>query len=102
MRIYRYLEHEPRKGPSEVITMLLDTINNHPDDKRCDQLVLISDGFPGQNKNKTMLHFLYCLVHILKMFIKSTRLFPIRSNSYLPDDMDFALIGNLKKRRKPI
>lgn len=97
VRVYRYLEHEAKKGPNEVTSMLLDSINNLPDEKMHDELVLLSDGCPGQNKNKTMVQFLYCLVHFLKIFQKVTYVFPIRGHSYLPNDQDFALIGNKKR-----
>ena len=95
--IYRYLEHEANKGPNEVTSMLLDAINNLPDGKRYDELVLFSNGCPGQNMNKAMVEFLYCLVHVLKIFEKVTYLFPIRGHSYLPNDQDFSLIGKKKK-----
>lgn len=96
--MYRYLESEAKKGANEVTSMLLDAINNLPDNKRKDELVLISDGCPGQNKNKTMVQFLYCLVHVLKIFKRVTYLFPMRGHSYLPNDQDFGLIGNKKKK----
>lgn len=44
-----------------------------------------------------MVQFLYCLVHVLKLFQKVTYLFPIRGHSYLPNDQDFGLIGKKKK-----
>lgn len=96
--MYRYLENEGKKGPNEVISMLLHFINNIPHSQLTDELVLISDGCPGQNKNKTVVHFLFCLVHILKMFKRVTYLFPVRGHSYLPNDQDFSLIS--AQRRK--
>lgn len=99
--MYRYLEHEGKKGPNEVISMIFHFINNFlPETQRCNELVLISDGCPGQNKNRTMVFFIYCLVHVLKLFHKVTYLFPIRGHSYLPNDQDFALIG-VKKKKTP-
>lgn len=100
--IYRYLEHEGKKGANEVTSMLLHAINAMPDNKRHNELVLFSDGCPGQNKNKTMVHFLYCLVHVLRIFSKVTYLFPVRGHSYLPNDQDFALIGTKKKNIKMV
>lgn len=95
--MYRYCENEGRKGPNEVTSMLLDYLKNIPIEKLTDELVLISDGCPGQNKNKTMVRFIYCLVHILKLFKRVTHIFPVRGHSYLPNDQDFSLIGNKKK-----
>lgn len=45
-----------------------------------------------------MLHFLYFLVHILKVFDEVLYIFPIRGHSYLPNDQDFALIEKKKRR----
>ena len=67
--------------------MLLDAINNLPDGKRYDELVLFSDGCPGQNKNKTILG----RVSLLLSPRAETFL------SYLPNDQDFSLIGKKKK-----
>lgn len=49
-----------------------------------------------------MVQFLYCLVHVLKIFQRITYLFPVRGHSYLPNDQDFALIGTKKKNIKII
>lgn len=38
VRVYRYLEHEAKKGPNDVTSMLLDSIKNLPDDKMHDDL----------------------------------------------------------------
>lgn len=65
--------------------------------ERTKELVLISDGCPGQNKNKTMVHFLFSIVHVLKLFKKGTYLFPVRGHSYLTNDQDFSLISAQKK-----
>ncbi|KAJ8892739.1 hypothetical protein PR048_005320 [Dryococelus australis] len=52
---------------------------------------------PGQNKNRTMMHFIYCLVHVLKLYDKVTYIFPVRGHTYRPNDKDFSLIGHKKK-----
>lgn len=94
--IYTYTEGQARKGANDVCSMLLYFINNN--NFATKNLVLISDGCPGQNKNYVMLHFLFILVHVLKIFDKITYLFPVRGHSFLPNDQDFALIERKKRR----
>lgn len=98
--IYSYCEYIAKKGSNEVTSMLLDYLKNISPEGRPSELVLISDGCPGQNKNMTMVRFLYTLIHVFKMFEKITYLFPVRGHSYLPNDQDFSLI-EIKKRRLP-
>lgn len=52
--MYTYCEHEGKKGPSEVTSMLLDYLVNLSLDEFPNELVLISDGCPDQKKNKVM------------------------------------------------
>ncbi|KAI4454181.1 dna-directed rna polymerases i ii and iii subunit rpabc2 [Holotrichia oblita] len=92
--IYTYHEGEFKKGASDVASMLFHFL------RTCDttrNLMLFSDSCPGQNKNYIMLHFLYILVHCLKMFDSITYYFPMRGHSYLPNDQDFALIEKKKR-----
>lgn len=70
VKMYRYCEHEGRKGPNEVTSMILDYLNNIQTD--CDDQVLLRDGCPGQNKNKTKIQFLFCLVLVLKLFQRTS------------------------------
>lgn len=88
--IYTYTEGQAKKGANDVCSMLLHFFNNSNFTTR--NLVLISDGCPGQNKNYVMLHFLFILVHVLNIFDKITYLFLVRGHSYLNNDQDFALI----------
>jgi hypothetical protein len=37
-----------------------------------------------------MIHFIYFLVHVLKLFDEVHYIFPVRGHSYLPNDQDFA------------
>lgn len=93
--MYTYYESIAKKGANDVTSILLHYINTHD---MCRNLLLISDGCPGQNKNYTMLHFLYYLVHGIKLFDKIEYIFPVRGHSYLPNDQDFSLVE--KKKRK--
>lgn len=97
--MYTYTEDEAKKGSIDVTSMLLNYFNTN---NLCRNLVLISDGCPGQNKNYTMLHFLYVLVHVLKMFDSITYLFPVRGHSYLPNDQDFSLISRKKRKTERV
>ncbi|CAH1103747.1 unnamed protein product [Psylliodes chrysocephalus] len=92
--IYTYSEGTAKKGCNDITSMILHYINNHNFTSR--NLVLISDGCPGQNKNYIMLHFIYFLVHVLKLFDEILYIYPIRGHSYLPNDQDFALIETKK------
>ncbi|KAJ8889953.1 hypothetical protein PR048_009458 [Dryococelus australis] len=96
--IYRYLEQEGRKGPNEVMAMILHHVNKISSNDCKAELVLISDGCTDQNKNKTMVHFLYCLVHVLQISGRLTYLLPVRDDFYLYNDQDFSLI--LAQKRK--
>lgn len=94
--IYTYHEGVAKKGCNDVTSMILHYINNHQ--LTAKTLVLISDGCPGQNKNYVMVHFIYFLVHVLKLFDEVIYIFPVRGHSYLPNDQDFALIEKKKRR----
>lgn len=52
--MYTYTEDIAKKGSIDVASMLLNYFNTNDVSRN---LVLISDGCPGQNKNYTMLHF---------------------------------------------
>ncbi|KAJ8883576.1 hypothetical protein PR048_015420 [Dryococelus australis] len=94
--MYSYCEHEGKKGPNEVTSMLLDKINHNREDE-IKELVLTRDRCPGQNNNSTTMHFIYCLAHVLKVYDKVTYIFPVRGHTYMPNDQDFSLIGHKKK-----
>ncbi|PSN29075.1 hypothetical protein C0J52_28073 [Blattella germanica] len=91
-----YDELTGKRGQNNVTSMLLKYFNMIGAEH--EHLVLMSDGCPGQNKNYHMVHFIYMLVHWLKLFNKVTYIFPMRGHSYLPNDQDFSLI-EAKKRK---
>ncbi|CAH2089734.1 unnamed protein product [Euphydryas editha] len=91
-----YLETEGKKGQKDVVTLLLRYFSTHG--IHSDKLVLISDGCCGQDNNYVMVYFLYCLVHALKLFKSIKYIFSIRGHTYLPNDQDFSLIRNKKKK----
>lgn len=70
-RYYVYDETVAKKGQNEVTSLLFHYMTKIIDITSWN-LVFLSDGCPGQNKNYVMMHFMYMLVHCLKIF----RLFP--------------------------
>lgn len=94
--MYTYDETTAKKGANDVTSLLFHFFVNNDITSR--DLILISDGCPGQNKNYVMVHFLYCMVHVLNMFDTIKYIFPVRGHSYLPNDQDFSLIGKLKNK----
>ncbi|KAJ8898049.1 hypothetical protein PR048_003409 [Dryococelus australis] len=89
------LAGDGRKGSNEVTSMLLTDINNN--NEPLDNCVLISDNCCGKNKNQTIEHCLFTLVHCFHVFKTVTYLFPVRGHSYLPNDQDFSLIDKKKQ-----
>src|SRR5258705_12483013 len=59
-------------------------------------LYFFSDACPGQNRNKTMVQFCYCLVHLFR-FRKVVHYLPVRGHSFLRCDTDFAALAKIRK-----
>jgi hypothetical protein len=57
----------------------------------------LSEGCPGQNKNYTVIRFLYLLVQILHIFDRVIFIFLIEGHSYLLKDQDVSIITKQKK-----
>lgn len=93
--MYVYDESTAKKGQNEVTSLLFHYLTKIVD-ITSRNLVVLSDGCPGQNKNYVMMHFMYMLVHCLKLFDSITYLFPIRGHSFLPNDQDFSIISKRK------
>lgn len=60
-----------KRGLNELISILLNYITNVLDANLTQNRVLIRNDCLGQNTNKTMVSFSFCLVHILKIFKRS-------------------------------
>jgi hypothetical protein len=78
--MYTYHEGEGTCGQNDVTSMLLNYLKNNLT-RDPSELWLFSDGCPGQNKNRVMLHLAYALVHILKIVKVVTHVFPVRGHS---------------------
>ncbi|XP_065210875.1 uncharacterized protein LOC135843676 [Planococcus citri] len=86
--MYVFDENNGAKGSNNVTSMLFHAIRDLP----YRELILMADNCPGQNKNRTMVLFLYMIVHFFHMVPQVTIIFPVRGHTYLPNDADFALI----------
>ncbi|KAJ8872983.1 hypothetical protein PR048_026599 [Dryococelus australis] len=93
--MFAYHEGDGRKGNNEVTSMLLTYINNN--NEPLDNLVLIGDSSCGQNKNQTMVHFIFTLVHCFHVFKTVMYLYLVRGHSYSPNDQDFSIIDRKKR-----
>lgn len=93
--MFSYDETVGRKWQNEVASLLFQYLRSN--DVTTKNLILISDGCAGQNKNYVLMKFLYLLVHGLHMFENITYIFPIRGHSFLSCDQDFSLIEKHKK-----
>lgn len=87
--MYMYDEQNGKKGADNVYSLLFHYVKRLP----YKPLVLIADNCPGQNKNKTLIRFLYLAVHVWKMVPSGLVIFPIRGHLYMFTDSDFARIN---------
>ena len=92
--MYVWPESTARRGSNEVTSYLHHYLR---DLSSIDTLFLFSDSCPGQNKNFTVIQYLYSLVK-MGLFQKIQHIFPIRGHSFLPSDRDF--LPRLSQRRR--
>lgn len=89
---YTYDESVAKKGADEVCSMLNNFIFNElSSDVR--QLVIFCDSCAGQNKNYTVIRYLYYVVHEKNRLESVEVIFPIRGHSYMESDKDMALVN---------
>lgn len=86
------------KGSNEVVSCL-DNYFQSPKLAGVDTIHLFSDSCGGQNKNSTVIHYLYSLVRNGK-FRYIRHVFPIRGHSFMPCDRDFAKTEAKKRKLK--
>ena len=92
--MYVWPENTAGRGSSEVVSCLNHYFENLVG---IDTVVLFSDSCGGQNKNSTVIQYLYTLVKLGK-FKCIRHVFPIRGHSFLPCDRDFAKTESKKRR----
>ena len=97
VELFCYDETVARKGADEVCSMLYERFSSVADDVKTAHL--FCDGCAGQNKNWTVIRFLYFLVHAICMFSEITVSFPVRGHSYMECDKD---MGNVNQKSKAL
>ena len=98
--VYMYNETVAKRGADDVCSMLYhffcESVPNH-----VHHLDLFCDGSAGQNKNWTMIRFVYFMVHIQRRFGSITLHFPIRGHSYLECDRDMSNVKQDTRTEHP-
>lgn len=84
--MYCWPKNVAHKGSNEVVSCLNRYLNGLIGVK---WLNLFSDSYGGQNKNSTVIQYLYTLVRS-GCFHHIRHVFPVRGHSFLPCDRDFA------------
>lgn len=99
---YMYDEITSKKGSNEVISFLDHYLNTYlPDTVRT--LYLFSDNAFAQNKNQSLVKYLYTLSNInQKGILKIIHQYPEPGRSFLPCDRSFALIEKAKRRKERV
>ncbi|GFN85748.1 hypothetical protein PoB_001225400 [Plakobranchus ocellatus] len=94
--IYVYNETVAKRGSDDVASLLHHFFSNYvPAEVK--HLELFSDGCAGQNKNWTIVRFLFAQVHFWKRFETIKWSFPVRGHSYMECDRDLSMVN---KRRQ--
>src|SRR5690606_16707062 len=95
--LYTYHEGHARRTPDEVCSLLLNFLRANITE-RTEELVLFSDGCPGQNRNNTIVRFLMSLFIEFSSVQIVSHYVAIRGHSFLPCDQDFGVIkGRIKQ-----
>ena len=89
-RIYNWPETEARGGVYEVVSCFDDFIANHLNAAERN-LHVCTDGYCGQNHNKTMVQYLHSLV-VNGRLDSVTHRIPTVGHSYLPCEREFGEI----------
>ncbi len=82
------------RGSNEVVSCLHQYLQAL---RGVSTVMLFSDSCGGQNKNSTVIHYLYTLVRT-GQFQTIQHIFPVRGHSFLPCDRDFAKTESKKKK----
>lgn len=101
---YTWTENQYKRNSNTISSCILYHLRNVPDWTKYTDVVLISDGCGGQNKNTTVLTMLtYWLLFEAPEHIKEVQLtFPVTGHSYIPPDRVFGEIEKKIKRRETI
>ena len=94
--MYCWPESLAHKGSNEVVSCLDNYFRSRSLPAEVDTLYLFSDSCSGQNKNSTVIQYLYSLVRN-GHFRCIRHIFPTRGHSFLPADRDFAKTESKKE-----
>ena len=83
--MYSWPEFIAGKGSNEVVSCLDNFFCSLPEEVT--SLYLYSDGCPGQNKNLTVMQYLFTLVYTSRYKLIQHH-FPVHGHSFLPNDKD--------------
>ena len=95
--IYTWNENEGYRGPQEICSMVYKHVKEHYQDAK--YLILWSDSTGSQNRNFQMMTMLLRLLEEMPNLEYIIHKFPIVGHSYLPNDRDFGIIANAKKKK---
>lgn len=98
---YMYDEVTSKKGSNEVISFLEHYIENFLPDT-VTRLYLFSDNAFAQNKNHTMVKYLYTLVNTSNRIKEVVHRYPEPGHSFLPCDRAFGLIKKEKRKKERV
>ena len=97
--MYTWPKFMAGKGSIEVVSCLDNFFHTLPDEVT--NLYLYSDSCSGQNKNSTVMQYLFTLVRTGRYkFIQHH--FPVRGHSFLPNDRDFGCTETKKKKHERV
>ena len=98
--IYTWNESEGYRGSIEICSALYTHIIKYH--SSADHLILWSDSTGGQNRNHMMTTMIMRLLSELPALQYVVHRFPIVGHSFLPNDRDFGVIANAKKRKQAL
>ena len=96
--IYTWNENDGYRGSVEICTALYKHIKKHH--SAADHLILWSDYTGGQNRNHMMTTIILRLLTEIPELKYVVNRFPIVGHSFLPNDRDFGVIANAKKKKQ--
>lgn len=95
-----YNEVMAKKGKNEVISFIDHFFRNYLD-QGVDTIYIFSDNFRAQNKNHTLVQYLYIIAKTKEYGIsKIIHRYPEPEHSFLPCGRNFGLIEKQKKRQE--
>ena len=98
--IYTWNENEGYRGPVEICSLVFMHIKKHYQDAQ--YVILWSDSTGSQNRNFHMIAMILRLFNDMPNLEYVIHRFPIVGHSYLPNDRDFGVIANAKKKKEQL